>query len=170
MSRLKIGSLIVVLLLAALLPRPTSPVAAQIGANCPAVDQTALDFIDNVCTGLGRNETCYGYNRVDALFWAADEALVFDAPSDRVPLIEVQRLATAPLDVDQNEWGIAAMQIQSPNCTTLPGQAVMFLLMGDVSLDSQVAPEDVATPVTPVEATTHEEITLYPSPPWTQTA
>ena len=165
MSRLKIGSLIVVLLLAALLPRPASPVAAQVGANCPAVVQTALNSIDDVCTGLGRNETCYGYNRVDALFWATDESLVFDAPSDRVPLIEVQRLATAPLDIDQNEWGIAAMQIQSPNLpATLPGQAVMFLLMGDVSLDSQVAPEDVATPVTPVEATTNEEITLYSFP------
>lgn len=166
MTHQKTTLLILSLILVGLTRTAADPAQAQgVGANCPAVVASALQSVEGVCTGLGRNESCYGFNRVDALFWESREDLVFSAPSDRVPLIELRQIATAPLDVERNEWGVAALQLQSPDLpATLPGQAVMFLLMGDVSLENQVAPEEAALPVTPIEATTGSEADLFTTP------
>ncbi len=166
MTHRRIGTLTISLILLGLIGTSTVPAQAQgVGANCPTVVESALQSVQGVCNGLGRNESCYGFNRVDALFWESRDDLVFSAPSDRVPLIELRQIATAPLDVERNEWGVAALQLQSPDLpATLPGQAVMFLLMGDVSLESQVDPDTAALPVTPVEATTGSGADLFTSP------
>jgi hypothetical protein len=155
------------ILAAALLIAAPSDTHAQglPGANCPAVVERALESIDERCTGLDRNESCYGYNRVDALFWQENTDLVFNNPSDRVPLVELQRIATAPLNVSNGLWGVAALHMHSPDLPqTLPGQAVMFLLMGDTTLENNIAPEDAAEPIIPVRSQTITRSALYTFP------
>lgn len=144
----------------------SGPASAQGGLeSCPAVVQAALETVEGVCTGLGRNLSCYGYDRVDAVFWEPRDDLVFNAPADRVPLIDIRRIATAPLDVERDLWGVAALHVQAADLPeTLPGQSVMFLLMGDVTLENAVTPEEAATPIVPVEGRTAEATNLYTIP------
>jgi hypothetical protein len=140
----------------ALMVLPVLPAVGQGGNDDFCIDliQDAIAPLEDLCNRLDRNAACYGHNRVDATFWQEQEGLIFSQPSDRVPLRELQMLATAPLDVSSELWGLALMNLQADLPGTLPGQAVTFLLMGDVTLENDVAPEEAVEPVTPVAATT----------------
>lgn len=128
--------------------------AAQGDPACPALVDTALQSLDTVCVGLGRNAACYGHNRVDATFWQPREDLIFSQPADRIPLVDLQTVATAPLDLDTQAWGIALLNLQADLPETLPGQAVTMLVMGDTSVSNTVTPEQAAGAVVPVSAVT----------------
>lgn len=164
MSRQKVAFLVsalVLLILSGLSVTAQGPTPA----NCPQIVQTALQSVENACQGMGRNETCYGHNRVDAVFWQARDDLVFSAPADRVPLIDVRQIATARMDLDAGQWGVAALQLHGPDLPrTLPGQAVMFLLMGESLLENDVSPDTAALPVEPVTALTTSMVNLYTTP------
>jgi len=141
------------LVLAASLTSSAHPAIAQDGDTaCPAIVQAALEAAGQVCAGLNRDEACYGNDRVDAVFWEARDDLIFSAPSDRVPLLDLQSLATAPLDLDNALWGVAVLNVRANLPETMPGQAVTFLLMGDAVLENAVSPEEAAPPVTPIAA------------------
>lgn len=99
----------------------------------PAVDE-ALTAIGQNCTELGRNTACYGYTRVEASFNQAVEPGLFTSPADVVEVGRLQTLLTYPFDAVTGEWGVAVMRIQADIPDTLPGQAVTFLLMGDVEV------------------------------------
>ncbi len=148
------------LLLAALLliggaALPYEAAEAQ-GGVCPPFVEDALLSLDANCGSLGRDTACYGNNRVDSVFWMARDELVFSAPADRVPLIDLQTISTSPLDVRQELWGVAVMHLQANLPDTLPGQAVTFVLMGDSTLENAVPPELAAdaTVIEPVPAET----------------
>jgi hypothetical protein len=122
-------------------------VSAQGGedAACPTLVEAALQAVDAACTGLGRGEACYGHTRVEVTPWDEGNDLTFAAPADRVPLLDLHSLTTAPLDLDSEEWGVAVLSLQTAVEGALPGQAVTFLLMGDATLENAVMPEE-ATP------------------------
>ena len=146
-------------LLIMLMLSPGAPITAQDGGDsCPAIVQTALETVGEACAGLGHNQACYGHNRVDATFWEPRDDLVFSAPADRVPLADLQTIATAPLDVDAAQWGVAALHVQANVPETLPGQAVTFLLMGDAVLENAVPPETLIPEVTAQGVTTADVI------------
>ncbi len=132
---------------------PGTPGIAQTGNDaCPALVRAALEAAGQACAGLNRDEACYGNDRVDAVFWEARDDLAFSAPSDRVPLLDLQSLATAPLDLANRLWGVAILNVRANVPETMPGQAVTFLLMGDAVLENAVSPEEAAPPVTPIAA------------------
>lgn len=130
-----------------------APLVAQDTASCPDFVASALADVGNACAGLAINQACYGNNRVDVTFWGEHDDLDFSAPADRVPLLDLLTIATAPLSIDQSLWGVAMINVQANLDNTLPGQGVMVLLMGDVMLENEVAPEMVAIPVPLVMAT-----------------
>ena len=130
---------------------PASPVQAQADPDaCPALVEAAVQAVDAACTGLGRGEACYGHTRIEAIPWDEDAALTFAAPADRVPLLGLRRLTTAPLDLDSEEWGVAVLSLQTAVEGALPGQAVTFLLMGDATLED--APQPEAESISPMQA------------------
>jgi uncharacterized protein YgiM (DUF1202 family) len=137
------------------------PVLAQGGGEdvCPALVDEALIVVGESCADLDRDMACYGYTLIDTVFWPGVEAadLAFGQPADRVPLDAIQTIATHPLDLDHNTWGVAALHLRADVPDTLPGQAVTFLLMGDASLENAVPPaaavEPVAATVTVVDGT-----------------
>lgn len=100
--------------------------------NCPQLVQQALVMVQNSCADLGRNQACYGNNRLESIL--TDAALQFNQPADRVPVESVQKLRTFPLNEQLGEWGVALLHIQANLPDTLPGQAVKFILYGDVEL------------------------------------
>jgi hypothetical protein len=134
----------------------TSTVQAQGGGNdaCPAFVTSALSSVDDLCDRMDRNTACYGHNRVDATFWLPQESDIFSSPADRVNLIDLQTIATAPLNAQSEEWGVALLNLQANLPQTLPGQAVTLLLMGDTTVVNAVQPEDAISPATPVSAVT----------------
>ncbi len=141
------------LLAATLLPGTAQPAAAQGGSEtCPALVELALQTVREACDRLGRDEACYGHAQVEATFWDENANVPFSAPADRAPLLDLRTLATAPLDVATEVWGVAVLSLQASLEGTLPGQAVTFLLMGDATLENAVTPAQAAADVIPMQA------------------
>lgn len=113
---------------------------------CPLLVSQALASLDANCGGLGRNETCYSYDRVEAGFISAVPEDFFTKPADTAAVADLQTLRTTPLDEQNGTWGLAVMNLQANLPNTLPGQSVKFVLMGDVQIENAVTPEDVFTP------------------------
>ncbi|MDL5055423.1 hypothetical protein QQ056_17985 [Oscillatoria laete-virens NRMC-F 0139] len=142
-------------------------VSAQTGAptgTCPAVVERALQELEANCTGLGRNSACYGYNRVSATFSQPVEEGYFSLPSDRADLITLDTITTAPMSVNEEEWGIALLNAQANLPGTLPGQSVTFVLLGDASVTNAVPPEEAVLPVDPIRVITASDALLRTGP------
>jgi hypothetical protein len=130
----------------------SSVVVAQ--SACSDMVNKALQDLSNTCGNLNRNSACYGFNHVTATFAAGLTPQVFNQPDDRVGIDSLQSITTSPLDVQTSQWGIAVMKIQANLPDALPGQAVTFLLFGDVHLQTGVTPGSDMKPMQAVYFTT----------------
>ncbi len=130
---------------------------------CPTLVAQALEEVGQNCAGLGRNSVCYGFNRVDATFTDIQDATVFSSPADQVGIDVLETLATAPLDMAEEEWGIAVMNVQANLPDILPGQGITMLLMGDVELEN-AAPSTPAETVEPLTITNVDWLNLRTRP------
>jgi hypothetical protein len=128
-----------------------STVLAQL--TCPQLVEQALAAVDQNCAGIGRNEACYGYNRVEASFSAEIVEGFFSQPADLASVVDLQTIRTAPLDLANDQWGVAVMSLQANMPNTLPGQNVTFILIGDTEVENAVAAEDRFTPSDGVQVT-----------------
>jgi hypothetical protein len=155
--------MVVCLLLAVTVLLSLPPVVSGQADICPALVEEALLAVGNNCTELGRNSVCYGYNQVSATFAQTQTEDFFTLPADRAELIALETIQTSPLDVEQSEWGIAVMDVQADLPTALPGQGVLFLLLGDVTLENQVPAEDTSA-FGPIPVTTLVNLNLRSGP------
>jgi hypothetical protein len=127
-------------------------VAAQ--GTCSDFVTKALDALSNNCGDLSRNSACYGYNNVSATFGSGLSPDAFSHPNDRVGLADLQSITTAPLDLQTSQWGIAVMKAQANLPDALPGQAVTFLLLGDVQVKTGVTQGSDMKPMQAIYFTT----------------
>jgi hypothetical protein len=121
--------------------------------SCPTLVNDALSAIGDNCDGLTRNTACYGYDRVSATFLSEVPEDFFIQPADVTDIVELETLTTAALNLSNNIWGVAVMSLQADIPDSLPGQAVTFVLMGDVEVENAVEPDDSAGLPDPVEVT-----------------
>ncbi|MBN1286166.1 MAG: SH3 domain-containing protein [Anaerolineae bacterium] len=147
--------LVMLLLLAA-------PTTAQ-DDTCPSIVRDAVATIGDRCGTLAPGQVCYGHTRVDAAFWEARDDLAFSAPADIIELVDLKQIATAPLDLDSRQWGIAVLSLRPGSLALVPGQAITFLLMGDATLENEVAPDRMSA-VAPVTATAATRANLRSRP------
>ena len=141
------------------------PVLAQGDAGmCSALVEQALEQMGENCSEMNRNSACYGYTRVDSSFAASVEPDYFSAPADRAALHQLDTIATAPLDLALDVWGVAVMNVQANVPATLPGQAVVFMLMGNTEVTNTVAPADAVEAVEPVNLVTPVETRIFSGP------
>jgi hypothetical protein len=141
-----------------------APQATGAQGACPALVQMALEQMGNNCGGLGPNNACYGYNRVDSTFVTAQPPDFFNAPADRALLADLQTITTAPLDIDAAQWGVAVMNVQANVPGALPGQSIVFMLMGDTEVINTV-PEGAMLPsAEPVTLRAARETVLHSGP------
>ncbi len=143
-----------------------TPGQAQDGGSCEALVERALGQVNQNCDGLSRNSACYGFNRVGATFNQTLPDDAFDEPADRVGLLDVVDLQTAPFDEAADTWGIAVMKAQANVPNTLPGQGVIFLLVGDALLENDVSPEQALLPsdtIVEVQVTTRANLRSRPT-------
>lgn len=127
---------------------------AQDSIQCPALVEKAFTSLGQSCDALDRNNACYGYNRVDATFRDAVADDFFTQPGDTTDLTPLETIHTYGLDEALERWGIALMRVQANVPNTLPGQAVIFMLLGEsqaqnaVTPDTALLPSDLAVDVT----------------------
>src|SRR6187549_181481 len=96
-------------------------VSAQDEADtCPVLVAKALEAVQTACSELGRNQACYGNDRIEALFDEAGDPVTFTQPSDRVPVDSMKSLRTFALDEEAGVWGVAMLNIQANLPDTLP--------------------------------------------------
>lgn len=117
------------------------PTQAQTSDTCPAFVEQAVTEVGNICENLGRNVACYGHNNIETSLYQGISFSRFDAPADRIELSGLNSIRTAPLNEIDETWGIALLSVQANLPGTVPGQNVVMMLMGDASLENQVAPE-----------------------------
>ncbi|MEO0561570.1 MAG: hypothetical protein AAF125_05630, partial [Chloroflexota bacterium] len=118
------------LALSALLAVPT---AAQGPDTCTTYVADALDATNAACTGLGRNEICYGNFQITPSLRAG--APTFTSQGDVVGVGDVQSLVLAPYTPEESVWGVAVAQIQANLPGTLPGQGVSIIVFGGARLE-----------------------------------
>ncbi len=119
---------------------------AQDSDACPAIVEKAFTTLGQSCDTLDRNSACYGYNRVDATFHEAVADDFFTQSGDTTELTPLETIHTYGLDEALERWGIALMRVQANVPNTLPGQAVVFMLLGEAAAQNAVTPEDAFTP------------------------
>lgn len=134
---------------------------AQDAGQCPAFVERAVQRVGNNCNTLDRNTACYGNAVIETVFTTNVEAGFFDAPADRTDLSIVGSMRTSPLDMGQDQWGISVMSLQVDMPDLLPGQSVIFLLVGDAFLGSDVPPEEAVTLSAPVQITLAQDAVVY---------
>ena len=162
--RNRLGFLLVMLVCGLILTGVSQATQAQDAGICPQLVQQALEQMGDNCTSMDRNNACYGFNPVQSVFVDAVEPEFFTKPADRAALAEVQTITTGPMDLDEDEWGIAVMNVQANVPNSLPGQAVTFMLMGDVEVEDQVDPAAIPDPADPVNMITEAETRIFSGP------
>jgi hypothetical protein len=154
-----VGLLLLILLLAV-----TSVAVAQEGASaedaCPAIIQTALQTVSEVCQGVGRNQACYGNLLMQIEPQPGVENLQFEQIGDVADVSDIQSLSLSGMDTATGAWGVALLRIQANLPGSLPGQNVTFLLFGEVELTSAVQPASEMTLQAAVSGAT--DLRLFP--------
>jgi hypothetical protein len=115
------------------------PVLAQNTNDCPAMVQTALELVQTTCETTQRNEVCYGNGLLQAV-GRNDADFVFEQVGDIVDVTNLESIQASALDLDNEVWGIALLQIQANLPETLPGQNVTMLFVGDVYAENRSEP------------------------------
>ncbi len=124
---------IIILLVLLLVPWGASE-AQDGGISCPDLVARALEVVSSSCADLDRNQACYGHDTVMATLLPEVADVAFSSPSDRVDVAYIRNMTTSPMNLDTGEWGVAVMKIQADIPDTIPGQAVTFILYGDVRI------------------------------------
>lgn len=138
---------------------------AQINVEtCPTIIEDALSAVGDNCGGLDRNSACYGNNLVQATFTEALTTDFFSRPADRSPISSISTISTTPLETALGEWGIALLSIQANLPDTLPGQNVVFMLLGETELENAVEPQDTYLPGAILDVTTSMGVDLRYQP------
>ncbi len=143
--RVRLLILVVMLLVSIVVLAPVLGQSQPADSTCTALAQRALEEVGTSCADLGRNAACYGFNRVGATFFQEPVDDLFSKPSDRTGIETLASIQTSPLDETLQLWGIAVLRLQANIPNTLPGQNVVFILMGDAQIQNAV-PEGQAVP------------------------
>ncbi len=97
----------------------------------------AISSVEQVCTGIGRDQVCYGNTEIDAVPRPQSVNFVFEEPGDNAAVSSVQSLYLSALDPQRDLWGIAQMRLLA-NLTQVP-EDITMMLFGDVTVESAVA-------------------------------
>lgn len=142
---------------------PRAEARAQAG-QCGALVEQALTVLGNNCAAMEGNSACYGFNNVEAAFFEEQGSAFFSQPADRASLSLIETIRTTPLSLEDERWGIAVLNVQANIPNTLPGQNVVFLLIGDAGVTNSVPPDSAALGGGPVPVTALARANLHSAP------
>jgi hypothetical protein len=136
----------------------------DIDDTCQVLVQTVLETVGDACAGLGRNQVCYGHNTITALDFELAPLEDFVASGDTSNMLQVSSLATAPMDVTGEIWGVAILALQTNLPNTMPGQNVTFVIYGDTQFSSENTPDEQAVPPPTLTAQSSGAINIRTGP------
>ncbi|MCC7206940.1 MAG: hypothetical protein IT323_06515 [Anaerolineae bacterium] len=114
---------------------------------CPDMVKQALLNTGQNCAQMGRDQLCYGYDRIDIALRpdVAPGSVAFQSPGDVIDMAVVDTIRPAALDSATGEWGVAFLRTRANLADVAAGQFVTFMLFGDVELQqaSTSAPDGV---------------------------
>ena len=143
---------------------PTAFAQTSPAETCPVTVRDVFTQLDQMCNGLERNQACYVADDVIAAFYEAISADTFAEPADRVGIASLRELTTSPYNEQLGQLGAAVMRLQANLPNTLPGQGVIFIVVGDVSVQNRVNPDDVVVLDDPIDATVNTRANVRSGP------
>ncbi len=163
---MRIGRVFFIVILMMLVFTPDVGTALQVSDACPQLVESALFQLGTNCANMEHNSVCYGFEHVDAIFTDDVPDEFFTQPADRAGLTTLDTIETAPFDAAQNVWGIAMMSVLANLPNTLPGQALVIMLLGDVTVENAVASDEALVHLEePVIVRTAYVAALHSAPP-----
>lgn len=110
--------------------------------DCPRIVEESVSQVANLCDSMDRNSACYGASNVesDTVVQPRPDNF-FVAPGDQAELLELTEIRPSPLNFDTGTFGIGVLNVQANIPNTVPGQAVLLLVMGDARLTNEVPAE-----------------------------
>src|SRR5688572_22279574 len=80
-------------------------------AECEASTNDVVNIVNQQCSGIGRDEVCYGNYEVSVVPQESAPDFIFDNPGDLASLGFVRSLFLSGLDPAADTWGIAQMRL-----------------------------------------------------------
>src|ERR1041385_7897041 len=114
----------------------TATAISERHASCQVLINRAIQASGNYCGGTGSNHACYGNAKIQAEL-ASDATHRFSKPGDTVAFAEIHRLTASPLNLENNNWGIAVFKVMANLPRSLPGETVTMIVFGNTTLDNQ---------------------------------
>jgi hypothetical protein len=137
MAKFKIALFFLLLTLAFSAPINSSVAQESADAACPASLESVLTVVQQVCSGTGRHQACYGNALINAELQTDAESLTFASPGDVISVTTLKSLSLSEFDAEAGVWGVAEMRLQTSIPSQQPGD-VTVLLFGDVSIQNAV--------------------------------
>jgi hypothetical protein len=106
---------------------------------CTVDFASVVDEVGQVCTGIGRDQVCYGNVEVNAVPRESRIDLHFKNPGDSTNVSLIRSLYLSTLDTVNETWGIAQMRLLA-NLTQATPEEVTLLLFGDVKIEDATEP------------------------------
>ena len=139
------------------------PASAQ-DALCGETVDKAFSSIPQNCADLERNSLCHSHPQVEASFAADEFAEDFSSPSQRVPVLGLSSVRTAPLDEEQARWGVAIINLRAKLPQTYEGPGVIVMLAGAAEVINEIDPASVAPIGEPLSTAALTDTTLFKNP------
>ena len=114
----------------------TATALAERNVACQALIDRTIQASESFCDNTTTNTACYGNNTLRAEL-DPNANRRFSERGDRIPVDELRRLSASPLNLDNNEWGIAVFNVIANLPRSLPGETVTMVVFGNATLDNQ---------------------------------
>ncbi|MBE0690570.1 MAG: hypothetical protein IH587_10670, partial [Anaerolineae bacterium] len=111
---------------------------------CEQVIETALFASETACSGLGRNQACYGNHLLEAEVQPGFHNFNFNDIGDVIDITGLESLRLSAMDLNAGLWGVALMRLQANIPHQLVTRNVTLVLFGDVEVKNQVAAPHLA--------------------------
>jgi hypothetical protein len=119
----------------------TATAMAERNASCQALIDRTIQASDNYCDDTNSNTACYGNNTLKAEL-APNAAQRFSERGDIIAVTDLRRLSASPLNLENNEWGIAVFKVVANLPRSLPGETVTMVVFGNATLENQSGESD----------------------------
>jgi hypothetical protein len=105
-------------------------------ANCQALIDQAMQAAGTSCDNIGGNSVCYGNFTIQSKL-VAGSTDPFSTRGDIISVQELEQLSASPLNLSNNQWGIAIFKVMANLPRSLPGENVTLMVFGNTTLDNQ---------------------------------
>lgn len=113
----------------------TATALAERNASCQVVIDKAIQSSDSFCGETGSNSVCYGNTTIQAEL-APGATQRFSERGDIIAVNDLLRLSAAPLNLQNDEWGIAVFKVIANLPRSLPGETITMVVFGNTTLDN----------------------------------